>query len=328
MSSLSLEAAARDKLDQIVRACFLKTVEVILHARIVPYSSELHRSKLNRTFNIELDELDAVRRELGGWDPRRPQPLFIDVLLDLDSGSAPQPQPAGSPDAARRNTRPVGESVVLLERWQLLYLPSSQSLERHNQAALYKRCGVLLRALHARLRLMPAHRLSSRLAKKAAEARTDCGDADYGCSTPSSASPHSGAGSGCSACRAPAGSSGAGGGGGHGQPCVRVLFALQLGEGEHAQPIRLAPDGLSEVAPSSAPFPAGSQPLEISLPPIDPVHGQFHVSALFCSERERPLKQASTRSFLAAVAMHTHGTIIPDYLDTVPFMNLRGLHSP
>lgn len=50
---------------------------------------------------------------------------------------------------------------------------------------------------------------------------------------------------------------------------------------------------------------------------MDAHHGQFHVSALFCSEREKPLRLASTRSSLAAVAMHTHGTIIPDYLDSV-----------
>jgi hypothetical protein len=50
---------------------------------------------------------------------------------------------------------------------------------------------------------------------------------------------------------------------------------------------------------------------------MDQSHGQFHISALFCSEKERALKHASIRSSLAAVAMHTHGTIIADYLDTV-----------
>lgn len=45
----SAEAAAREKLEQIIRACFLKTVEVILHARIVPFSADLRRGKINRT---------------------------------------------------------------------------------------------------------------------------------------------------------------------------------------------------------------------------------------------------------------------------------------
>ena len=164
------------------------------------------------------------------------------------------------------------------------------------------------------------------------------------------------------------------------QPAIRVLFAVQLGEGERARALALAPGGRSEVQPGAASFPAGarargtkgctrgayvgsrmlalvcrataldgsswralvggitkrnvvparllprasstparagSQPLEISLPPMDPIHGQFHVSAIFCSERERPLRIASTRSSLAAVAMHMHGTIIPNYLDSV-----------
>lgn len=197
----SAEAAAREKLEQIIRACFLKTVEVILHARIVPYSLDLRRGKLNRTvravrlvhsrssasarghthavaalaccrpfhalrvrsnrpslaclrawgsvvtvccvayaprlsrqFNLELDELDTVRRELGGWDPCRPLPLFIDIFLDLDSGSVVGPtqralnEPMG--EHARAQGRTASESVVLLERWQLLYLPSTQRSAR------------------------------------------------------------------------------------------------------------------------------------------------------------------------------------------------------
>lgn len=200
----SAEAAAREKLEQIIRACFLKTVEVILHARIVPYSADLRRGKINRTvcarpalrarvagpllqlthvqhmraspplacprltrprpvrmcrrllrtraaflcprsssladlsgrqFNIELDELEAVRRELNHWDPHRPLPLFIDILLDLDSGSAVaaaqralnEPSPE---QQARGQARAGLESVVLLERWQVLYLPSTQRCAR------------------------------------------------------------------------------------------------------------------------------------------------------------------------------------------------------
>lgn len=90
-----------------------------------------------------------------------------------------------------------------------------------HQAIFYKRCSVLLRALNARLRLMPAHRLAQRLTRHSGSGGAHARDAGL-TEPPARAEPPS------------AGSASAAGVGGSG---VRMLYAMSLENGGRQQPV-------------------------------------------------------------------------------------------
>lgn len=142
------DIGARDKLDQIVRACFIKAVEIVLHDRVLPFTPGLKTGNVNQTvrsprdapwrfgpsphplasharqFNVALPEVEPIRRELSTWDPRVGTPLHLDVMVDLDArgaaagGERTRYESGASPGLLSR--------LFLVERWSLRYTPSDQ----------------------------------------------------------------------------------------------------------------------------------------------------------------------------------------------------------
>lgn len=151
------EPSDAQKLQLVIRNAVQKTVELVISARITNHLPPTPTGGVNRWFNIESMELPAVRMQLDGWKQHMSAPLQLDLFLD--SSDTPGLREAVSAQGHE-------PSLVLLESWLLQYDPSGALAERIVWPGFYKRFMVLLRSVVAFLRLMPAHRFASALAKQ------------------------------------------------------------------------------------------------------------------------------------------------------------------
>lgn len=123
-------------------------------------------------FNIEVDEVPAIRTTLQTWKRALNVPLRLDVYYehyDGDRGADGN----GSGEGENNIERPPPQRE-LLERWCIDYVPSSSSGNNMNSCLqndksssisqlrqVCKRIVVLLRSLHCLTRILPAYRLKS-----------------------------------------------------------------------------------------------------------------------------------------------------------------------
>ena len=179
------------RLNQVIQNFHTKAALIILHSRsnLAPaYSSKTNEKRVNKWFNIELDETDDYLDEIKRWkridiQSERPPPLIIEVYLTTEA--LPQGQRlvildddqkrwdvynALEPKQASRapSTRPEKSREILLERWVIELGDSRQPIPSDLAAVLphvYKKSIVLFRALFTYCNFLPAWKLIRKLGK-------------------------------------------------------------------------------------------------------------------------------------------------------------------
>ncbi|KAI9714168.1 MAG: hypothetical protein M1812_006496 [Candelaria pacifica] len=182
---------ANAKMNQIIQNYHTKAALIIISSRVTlppAFAKGSDIRRVNKWFNVEIDETDALRDDLRTWktcdaiDPR-PPPLVIETYLDTEDltynqtlviiddqgkrwdvlealnslGSAG----AGKPSRPRR-------TEVILERWNIELGETSDEPPADLGAILptiYKKSIVLFRSLFTYSKFLPAWKFSKRLAK-------------------------------------------------------------------------------------------------------------------------------------------------------------------
>ena len=182
-------AASMQRLNQVVQNFHTKATLIILHSRadLSPaYSAKTNEIRVNKWFNIELDETDDYLEDIKQWkridiQQARPSPLIIEVYLTTEA--IPKGQrlvildddqkrwdvyKALEPREARNTTRPEKSREILLERWTIQLGVQGQPIPSDLASVLphvYKKSIVLFRALFTCCNLLPAHKLIRKLGK-------------------------------------------------------------------------------------------------------------------------------------------------------------------
>ncbi|PKY03290.1 hypothetical protein P168DRAFT_238338 [Aspergillus campestris IBT 28561] len=170
------------KLNQIISNYHTKAALIILHSRVdLPpsFAKGSDNPKVNRWFNVEIDETDVLREQLRTWracdaTENRPPPLIIETYLDtkgltnnqslvvlddngkrwdvLESLAASEgPQPVRPPSSRSDD--------VILERWRIELGEMPNQLPTDLGAILptvYKKSIVLFRSLFTYSKFLPA----------------------------------------------------------------------------------------------------------------------------------------------------------------------------
>ncbi|RPA96619.1 hypothetical protein L873DRAFT_1693798 [Choiromyces venosus 120613-1] len=188
------ERTDRDKVNQIIQAFFMKASMIIIQTRVQtkPLISRNGLKKVNKWFNIELDETEAFRGELDLWrygdsfEPR-PPPLIIETYLDtrdltanqslvildtegkkwnVDEATDAAAARAGLNAEPRRSVRggPARHEVIL-ERWTVELGASFNVALSPELPVVYKKGIVMFRALYTYAGLMPTWKFRRRLSK-------------------------------------------------------------------------------------------------------------------------------------------------------------------
>jgi len=186
-------AASMQRLNQVVQNFHTKAALIILHSRadLSPaYSSKTNEKRVNKWFNIELDETDDYLEDIKRWkridvQTEKPPPLIIEVYLTTET--LPQGQrlvildddqkrwdvynalePRHSSSSRATSTRPEKSREILLERWTIELGETSQPIPSDLPALLphvYKKSIVLFRALFTYCNFLPAWKLIRKLGK-------------------------------------------------------------------------------------------------------------------------------------------------------------------
>ncbi|KAJ5759257.1 Autophagy-related protein 13 [Penicillium odoratum] len=176
------------KLNQIISNYHTKAALIILHSRVELPQSFIKGSntpRVNRWFNVELDETDILRESLQTWrncdaTDNRPPPLIIETFIDTrgltnneslvildDHGKRwdVQESLAASPILGSKQS---GSEEVILERWKI-ELGGSASRPPADLATIlptvYKKSIVLFRSLFTYSKFLPAWKFSRGNAK-------------------------------------------------------------------------------------------------------------------------------------------------------------------
>ncbi|KAJ5525588.1 Autophagy-related protein 13 [Penicillium frequentans] len=171
------------KLNQIISNYHTKAALIILHSRVeLPrsYNKGSHSPRVNRWFNVELDETDVLRETLQVWrtcdaTDHRPPPLIIETFIDTrgltnneslvildDNGKRwdVQESLAASPILGSKQS---GSEEVILERWKIELGASSGRPPADLGSILptvYKKSIVLFRSLFTYSKFLPAWKFS------------------------------------------------------------------------------------------------------------------------------------------------------------------------
>ncbi|KAI9776406.1 MAG: autophagy protein 13 [Geoglossum umbratile] len=178
------------KLNQIIQNYFTKAAQIIIQSRMaVPpvYARGTDTRKVNKWFNVELDETDAFREELRLWrqcdaeDPR-PPPLVLETFLDTAALTNKQTlviideqgkrwdvaEALNASDSSDGRGSSKRRTEVILERWiielgePMMELPSDLA---SILPTVYKKSIVLFRSLYTYSKFLPAWKFEKRLAK-------------------------------------------------------------------------------------------------------------------------------------------------------------------
>ncbi|KAL1970025.1 hypothetical protein VTN77DRAFT_6430 [Rasamsonia byssochlamydoides] len=178
---------AMAKLNQIISNYHTKAALIILHSRVdLPpvYSKGSDTPRVNRWFNVELDETDVLRESLRRWrtcdaTDHRPPPMVIETFLDANELTNNQSLVilddngkrwdvvealAASQDAAVRSN----PNEIILERWRVeLGEPSGKPPPDLASIlpTVYKKSIVLFRSLFTYSKFLPAWKLAKRNGK-------------------------------------------------------------------------------------------------------------------------------------------------------------------
>ncbi|KAL9102309.1 MAG: hypothetical protein Q9163_002527 [Psora crenata] len=185
------------KLNQIVQNYFTKAALVILNARVplpLAYAKDLRTRRVNRWFNVELDETDVTRDDLRIWKScdyrdNRPPPMVLETYIDAqdltnnqslvfidengrrwDVGEALNASPASSPGVNGK-----ARSEIIVERWVVQLGKAPVEMPENLGVILprtYKNSIVLFRSLYTCARLLPAWRFGKRVLTSRSPANT------------------------------------------------------------------------------------------------------------------------------------------------------------
>ncbi|OWZ15738.1 hypothetical protein PHMEG_00010555 [Phytophthora megakarya] len=136
-------STGRTKTEQVVLEFLYKVAELIVQSRVnLQTEPDVRRGSRRARFNLDIEEVTAVRDAMASWKEDVRLPLAIDIFWDGDGRK------------------------VLLERWSVTFaadesssnLGSTQDVIQQLKEVC-KRISVLLRALFSFMRQLPAHRL-------------------------------------------------------------------------------------------------------------------------------------------------------------------------
>ncbi|KAJ5081588.1 Autophagy-related protein 13 [Penicillium alfredii] len=182
---------AMAKLNQIISNYHTKAALIVLHSRIdLPpsFNKGSDTPRVNRWFNVELDDTDVLREPLRTWRTcdaidNRPPPLIIETFLDpkgltnnqslvvLDDNGKRWDvleSLAASRDASAVNPYQSGSDDIVLERWRIELGDSSDRPPADLGSILptvYKKSIVLFRSLFTYSKFLPAWKFSKRNTK-------------------------------------------------------------------------------------------------------------------------------------------------------------------
>ncbi|KAK9377900.1 autophagy-related protein 13-domain-containing protein [Lipomyces chichibuensis] len=186
------------KLNQVVQNFFSKAAQVIIQSRmlvnlvILPVNpvitdQTIIQKKINKWFNLEVDDMDTFRDELRLWKAADAAlvtssfaslpPLLIETVLDTRDLTANQTLVVLDDEGQRWNVdaaaaagglrADVRRPEIVLERWRIELDPRSiNALGLPPELpVVYKKSIVLFRSLYAYVRLLPAWRFRKKLSK-------------------------------------------------------------------------------------------------------------------------------------------------------------------
>ena len=181
-----------ERLNQVIQNFYTKSALIILQSRIElapAYSQKTGDKRVNRWFNLDIDETDEYKDEIKRWkicdvDYNRPPPLVVEVFLSTESLHQGQRLVIVDEDGKRwdvMNTlisarsrsrvnerRSAVDNQVILERWTI-ELGDSQAAVPPELAMLlplvYKKSIVFFRSLYTYSNFLPAWKLSRKLGK-------------------------------------------------------------------------------------------------------------------------------------------------------------------
>ncbi|RMZ84620.1 hypothetical protein DV737_g1197, partial [Chaetothyriales sp. CBS 132003] len=188
-------AAQLQRLNQVIQNFHTKAALIILRSRVElspAYSKNTDQRRVNKWFNIELDETDDYREDIRRWrqcdvQHDRPPPLVIEVFLatdqlqqgqrlvmvdddgkrwDVMAALAASSSSDGSNAGSRR--RALDSPELILERWaiELGQGPASPPPDLANLLPLvYKKSIVLFRSLFTYCNFLPAWKLTRKIGK-------------------------------------------------------------------------------------------------------------------------------------------------------------------
>ncbi|KAK6351252.1 autophagy protein 13 [Orbilia javanica] len=176
----------RGRLNQLMTNFFLKFCLVIVKSRMdVPpvFARGTATRKVNKWFNVELEETDAFREDLRPWKyaeayENRPPPLIIETYIDAEELTPNQTLVILDESERRHNVETTllafrnwrrgnplnSKKEVVLERWRVDLSPPAGE-PAPELAVVYKKSIVLFRSLYAYARLLPSWKLQKKLAK-------------------------------------------------------------------------------------------------------------------------------------------------------------------
>ncbi|EWC46878.1 hypothetical protein DRE_03890 [Drechslerella stenobrocha 248] len=166
----------KGRLNQLMTNFFLKLALVVVRSRMdVPpvFTRGTANRKVNKWFNVELEETDIFREDLRVWKysdatENRPPPLVIETYIDAQDLTPNQTLVILDEMEKRHNVETTlfahRKKEVVLERWRVdLSLPTGEPAPE--LAVVYKKSIVLFRSLYSYARLLPSWKLQKKLAK-------------------------------------------------------------------------------------------------------------------------------------------------------------------
>ena len=184
-------AAQMQRLNQVIQNFHTKAALIILHSRVElspAYAKNTTTKRVNRWFNIELDETDDYKEDIKRWKlcdvkDERPPPLIIEVVLTTDALRQDQRLVILDEDGKRWDVRSALSSTrsnkagkrretdtdeVTLERWTIELGNTSAALPSDLTTVLplvYKKSIVLFRSLYTYCNFLPAWKVSRKFGK-------------------------------------------------------------------------------------------------------------------------------------------------------------------
>jgi autophagy-related protein 13 len=184
--------AQMQRLNQVIQNFHTKSALIILQSRVeLPpaYSQKTDARRVNRWFNLDIDETDEYREDIKRWktcdvEYNRPPPLIIEIFLSTESLHQSQRLVIVDEDGKRwdvMNTlssaqstsrtsqrRPTESTEVLLERWTIELGDSTTPIPSDLVMLLpliYKKSIVFFRSLYTYTNFLPAWKLSRKIGK-------------------------------------------------------------------------------------------------------------------------------------------------------------------
>ncbi|CAG7956156.1 unnamed protein product [Penicillium nalgiovense] len=184
-AALGKEALTR--LNQIISNYHTKAALIILHSRVAlppSFNKGSESPRVNRWFNVELDDTDVLREPLRPWrtcdaTDNRPPPLVIETYLDTKGLTNNQSLVILDENGKRWDVRESLAALqgahakpyqsendgIILERWRIELGESSSRLPADLGSILptvYKKSILLFRSLFTYSKFLPAWRFSKR----------------------------------------------------------------------------------------------------------------------------------------------------------------------